>query len=259
MQAAVREATIHMGTTAGKQLLKDISTARQEVTVLSPFLNAEQMQLLLKLHQQNVRITLITTLCHQMIGNLEGYDFRIELIKQFKRKDPEAQHKKESLKGLISFLYIALVSFILGSIYTYFYYYTYAQVCMLVLTVLTLIVLCAAVSELRNTSIYRYTYKTLFPLKIFIDPGNQKIKNSSKHFIHAKAFIIDQKIAYLGSADFTCSSLSSNYESIIRTEDQEAIQELLSEVKRLYNSSSDDMDFVNIEEWGKMIYDEPLK
>lgn len=259
MQAAIREATIHMGTTAGKQLLEDINAAQQEVTVLSPFLNAEQMHLLLKLHQQNVRITLITTLCHNMIGNLEGYDFRAELIKQFKRKDPEAQHKKESLKGLITFLYIALLAFILTGIYTYFYYYVYAQICMLSLVVLTLFVLCAAASELRNTSIYRYSYKTIFPLKIFIDPSNQKIRNSSKHFIHAKAFIIDQRIAYLGSADFTCSSLSSNYESIIRTEDRDAIRELLSEVKRLYSSSSDDMDFVDIEAWGKMIYDEPLK
>ncbi|WPP53348.1 phospholipase D-like domain-containing protein [Catalinimonas niigatensis] len=259
MQAAIKEATIHMGTTAGKQLLEDISAARQEVIVLSPFLNAEQMRLLLKLHQENVRITLITTLCHNMIGNLEGDDFRAELIKQYKRKDPEAEHKKESLKGLITFLYVALFSFILTGIYTYLYYYAYAQVCMLVLVLLTLFVLCTAASELRNTSLYRYSYKTIFPLKIFIDPGNQKVKNSSKHFIHAKAFIIDQSIAYLGSADFTCSSLSSNYESIIRTEDREAIQDLLSEVKRLCNNASDDMDFVDIEEWGKMIYDEPLK
>lgn len=259
MQAALKEATIHMGISAGKQLLEDIHAAREEVTVLSPFLNTEQMHLLLKLHEQNVRVTLITALCHNMIGNLEGDDFRAELIKQFKRKDPEAQHKKESLKGLITFLYIALLAFILAGIYTYFYYYVYAQICMLLLVLLTLFVLFAAASELRNTNIYRYSYKTIFPLKIFIDPRNQKIKNSSKHFIHAKVFIIDQRVAYLGSADFTCSSLSSNYESIIRTEDREAIQELLSEVKRLYNSSSEDMDFVNIEEWGKMIYDEPLE
>lgn len=259
MQAALKEATIHMGISAGKQLLEDINAAQQEVTILSPFLNTEQMQLLLKLHQQNVRITLITTLCQHMIGNLEGYDFREELIKQLKRKDPEAQQKKESLKGLITFLYISLTAFLLTGIYTYFYYYVYAQVCMLILILLTLFVLCATVSELKNTSIYRYSYKTLFPLKIFIDPSNPKIKNSSKHFIHAKAFIIDQRIAYLGSADFTCSSLNSNYESVIRTEDREAIQELNAEVKRLYHSASGDMDFVDIEAWGKMIYDEPLK
>ncbi len=259
MQAAIREATIHMGTTAGKQLLDDIHSAQQEVTVISPVLNEEQMKLLLKLHQKNIRITLITTICHNMIGNLEGYDFRVELIKQFKRRDPDAEQKKESLKGLITFLYITLIVFLVVGVYTYFYYYPYAQVSMAILSTLTLIVLCAAVAELRNTSIYRYSYKTIFPLKIFIDPGNKKIRNSSKHFIHAKAFIIDQKIAYLGSADFTLSSLSSNYESIIRTEDPDAIQGLLSEVKRLYNSSSDDMDFVNIDAWGKMIYDEPLK
>lgn len=259
MQAAIKDATVHMGTSVGKQLLEDIHSARQEVTVLSPFLNEEQMHLLLKLHEQNIRITLITTLCHNMIGNLQGYDFREKLIKQHKRKDPDAEHKKESLKGLITFLYIALIAFVLGCIYTYFYYYAYAQVCMLLLTIFTLIVLFAAASELRNTSVYRYSYKTLFPLKIFIDPSNRSIKNSSKHFIHAKAFIIDQKIAYLGSADFTCLSLRSNYESVIRIEDREAIQELHSEIMRLYRSTSEDMDFVDTEEWGKMIYDEPLK
>ncbi|MDF9801066.1 phosphatidylserine/phosphatidylglycerophosphate/cardiolipin synthase-like enzyme [Catalinimonas alkaloidigena] len=259
MQAAIKDATIHMGPSVGKQLLEDIRSARQEVTVLSPFLNEEQMHLLLQLHAQNVRITLITTLCHNMIGNLQGYDFREKLIKQYRRKNHDAEQKKESLKGIITFLYFALTAFVLGCIYTYFYYYTYAQICMLFLTVLTLIVLFATAAELRNTSVYYYSYRTIFPLKIFIDPGNQRIKNSSKHFIHAKAFIIDQKIAYLGSADFTCLSLSSNYESIIRIEDRGAIQELHSEIMRLYKSTSKDMDFVDTEAWGKMIYDEPLK
>jgi len=257
MQAAIKEATVHMGTNAGKQLLEDIRSARHEVSVLSPNLNTEQMRLLLDLHQQNIKVTLLTTLCQNMIGNLEDYDFRVELIRQYKRKDSEAEQKKESLKDLIKFLAIALVSFIVASVYTYFYYYTYALICFIGLFLIAALVIYAAVTELSRTSIYRYTYKTTFPLKIFIDPQNQKIRNSSKHFIHAKAFVIDQKIAYLGSADFTCSSLNSNYESIIRIEDQAAIQELLSEINRLYKSSSEDMDFVDIEEWGRMIYDEP--
>jgi len=61
----------------------------------------------------------------------------------------------------------------------------------------------------------------------------------------------------LGSADLTCSSLESNYESVVRTEDPTAIQELQAEVQKLLGSAQDAFDFVDVEEWGRMIYSEP--
>jgi phosphatidylserine/phosphatidylglycerophosphate/cardiolipin synthase-like enzyme len=256
MQAAVKEAFIHIGTGAGQELLEGISRAKQEVIVVSPYLTAEQLQMLIGLHAKGVHVQLITTISGGNIGNVQGYDFRAELIRQTKKKDPVAIQKKERLQGLRSFLLAALMAFVTGGIFTYLYYYPYAQMVMLALVVITLILLYAVVMELGSISLYRYRYSTIFPIRVFIDPANRTIRNSSKHFIHAKLFIIDQQTAYMGSADFTCSSLMRNYESIVRIEDYAAIKELLSEVQQLFRKVTDELDFVDVEEWGRMIYAE---
>ncbi|MFP4089150.1 MAG: phospholipase D family protein [Cyclobacteriaceae bacterium] len=259
MLAAVRNATLHMGTSAMRQVMEAIHSATREVCVLSPYLNGEQLELLMQLHEKGIKLMLVTTVCQGSIGNVEGYDFRKELIRQVKRHDPEAREKKESLQGLLSFLWFALLTFAGVGIWTYFYYHLYAQLVMLLLFVLTAIFIYATIGEIRRTKEYHYSYRTLFPIKVFIAPDNRQIRNSSKYFLHAKAFIIDDETAYLGSADFTSSGLSSNYESIIKLTDREAISELKAELQRLYRTSSEDMDFVNIEEWGRMIYEEPRR
>ncbi len=248
-----------MGLNAGKTLMEAISQARHELLVLSPLLTAVQLQLLIKMHERGVKVNLITTIRDGNIGNVEGYDYRTELIRQHKHKDKQAEEKKEHLRGLISFLVLALPVFVLSAALTYFYYHTYAWAVLLVLAIFSVLFLLACISELARTSVYRYTYKTIFPIRVFIDPGNRKIRNASKHFIHAKLFIIDREVAFLGSADFTCSSLLQNYESVVRTEDPVAIRELQAEVQKLFVDAGETLDFVDIEAWGRMIYNEPKK
>ena len=259
MQAAIKEAVVHMGLSAGKTLMEAISQAQQELLVLSPFLTTAQLQLLIRMHEQGVKVKLITTISGGNIGNVEGYDYRAELIRQHKHKDEHAEEKKERLSGLITFLLFAIPAFALTTVLAYLYYHTYAWASLLVLGLLSLIFLFTCISEIARTSVYYYTYRTIFPIRVFIDPRNQRIRNASKYFIHAKLFIIDGTIAFLGSADFTCSSLQQNYESVVRTEDPAAIRELQSEVQKLFGTASDALDFVDIEEWGRMIYAEPKK
>lgn len=259
MQAAIKDAVVHMGLQAGRELMEGIGQARHELMVLSPCLTTAQLQLLIKMHEQGVRVNLITTISEGNIGNVEGYDYRNELIQQHQHKDSQAEQKKESLRGMITFLGTALLVFMACGILTYLYYYAYAQWIMLGLVLLTFVILFATISEYLRTKVHRYTYKTIFPIRVFIDPGNQKIHNASKHFIHAKLFIVDQKTAFLGSADFTCASLQQNYESVIRTEDPLAIRALVAEVQKLFRNASTSLDFVDIEAWGRMIYDEPKK
>lgn len=257
MQAAIKEAVIQMGPKAGKAIMDSISQARQELLVLSPLLTATQLKLLIKMHEQGVKVNLVTTISGQNIGNVDGYDYRRELIKQHKYHDKHAAQKKESLKGYISFLFFALAAFIIIGVLAYFYYHPYAWIVLAALALVSLFLLLVCSAEVARTSVCRYTYKTIFPIRVFIDPCNQKIRNASRHFIHAKLYIIDQAIAYLGSADLTCSSLESNYESVVRTEDPTAIQELQAEVQKLLGSAQDAFDFVDVEEWGRMIYSEP--
>lgn len=259
MQAAIKDAVVHMGFRAGKELMEGISRARQELTVLSPFLTTAQLRLLINMHEKGVRVSLITTISEGNIGNVEGYDYRTELIRQHQNKDTHAEQKRESLQGIITFLSMALLAFVLGGIFTRLYYYAYAQWVMWGLAAITLVLLYATTVEYFKTKVYRYTYKTIFPMRVFIDPYNQKIRNASKHFVHAKLFIVDQSVAFLGSADFTCSSLGQNYESIVRTDDPQAIREMLGEVQKLFSNNNKSLDFVDVEAWGRMIYEEPKK
>jgi phosphatidylserine/phosphatidylglycerophosphate/cardiolipin synthase-like enzyme len=258
MHAALKSATIHLGTSAARQLLQDIKTAGQEVWVLSPCLSAEQMQLLLGLHRRGVRLTLVTSVSRNAIGNVEGYDFRKELIKRVRKKDPEAAQKKDSLKNLLGLLWLLLIGLAAITSWTYYFYHIYVPLTFGTLTFISAAMIYATFRELHHTRDYYFSYRTIFPIRVFIDPGNPLIQNNSRHFLHARAFIIDEKVAYLGSAEFTCSGLGENYESIIRAEDQEAISELKAEIRRLCRGQTEAMDFVDIEEWGRMVYEEPV-
>lgn len=76
-------------------------------------------------------------------------------------------------------------------------------------------------------------------------------------FIHGKIYIIDGHTAYLGSLNFTESGTKYNYETRIRFTDIEAVRKIEEEFDELYNHP--DVAFIGIEEWGKSIYNEPIK
>ncbi len=81
----------------------------------------------------------------------------------------------------------------------------------------------------------RINYKWRFPVSIYK-------KERDKKFIHAKLFIIDDHIAYLGSLNFTTSALepnSYNYESRIHITDKSTVRELNKEFEYLKNNKFD--------------------
>lgn len=258
MQAVINDAMLSMGFGVGKELMNEINQCQRELTIVSPCLTSSQLKLLMEMHDRGIKVQLVTTISEGTIGNVDGYDYRTELIRQYKYKDKQASEKKDSLRGLVSFFWFALLAFLLGAIFSFFYYYAYAQWVMLSLALATVVVMIATFVELKSISLYRYTYKTLFPIRVFVDPSNRKIKNLSTHFVHAKLFLKDAKVAYLGSANFTCST-SDNYESVIKVQDPLVIGELQREVDLLFGNNYKEMDFVDLDEWGRMVYEEPKK
>ena len=78
----------------------------------------------------------------------------------------------------------------------------------------------------------------------------------SDTFIHSKIYLIDEKIAYLGSLNFTSSGTKHNYETRIRTEDPNAIQEVKEEINQLMNHSY--LPERDLQLWGKQLYREPM-
>ena len=107
--------------------------------------------------------------------------------------------------------------------------------------------------KVRSQQIYSYSYKSLFPFKVYIAPDARRINDM---FIHGKIYIIDGHTAYLGSLNFTESGTKYNYETRIRITDVEAVQKIDAEFEELYHHDS--LAFFGIEQWGSYLYPESL-
>lgn len=106
---------------------------------------------------------------------------------------------------------------------------------------------------IRNKRIYSYNYSQLFPFKVYMSPNEDF---DSDMFIHSKIYLIDDKVAYLGSLNFTASGTKHNYETRIRTTDTKAVSEIKNEIYDLMNYS--DLPERDIDYWGSQLYSEPI-
>ncbi len=101
----------------------------------------------------------------------------------------------------------------------------------------------------EKIEIYKYDYSEKLNFKYLRDNYGEKM------FIHSKIYIIDRKIAYLGSLNFTNKGFTSNFETRIRITQQEKIKELVDFVHSVFD---DDINFKKHEMYylGKQIYSE---
>lgn len=53
--------------------------------------------------------------------------------------------------------------------------------------------------------------------------------------VHAKVFLIDRRVAFVGSANLTLSGLLRNFESIVRIEDEEAVAQIADQMEVLWD------------------------
>ncbi|THD68107.1 hypothetical protein E7Z59_08190 [Robertkochia marina] len=94
------------------------------------------------------------------------------------------------------------------------------------LIVPVLLVLLSTFSLFRWKSIPSQRF--IFPTKLW--------SPNSRNRLHTKFYIIDNKIAYLGSLNFTRSGIYNNHESRVRTIDSKVIQSLNQEFEHLMQS-----------------------
>ncbi len=238
---------IYIGRGAGKKLLEDISYARKNVKIVSPYLSAHLVRQLIALRSRGIQVNLITT------DNIEDFYGEYEknihkMIIQQKVVDEHAQAVRNSWISLEKMLlYIMLGSAALLIVLLYSMKdlkILYGLFPLLVLFFIRNYYL----TKIKTKRIYNYHYRQLFPFKVFVsDPGNSS-------FIHSKIYIIDDEIAYMGSLNFTGSGLKGNYETRIRTTDPNAVGRIVTEFNELFHSELRQRD---IQAWGKHLYPEP--
>jgi phosphatidylserine/phosphatidylglycerophosphate/cardiolipin synthase-like enzyme len=241
-----------MGTGAGTKLLKEIGNAQRSVKISSPYLSPKMVDELVWLHEQGIKVTLITS------DKFDSRSYRQEksiqpLIIQNQHLDEEANRmrkkwlfiQKTLMVGSIALTIILAILFLTS--YNSIYLFAFGIAFMLFLGSRY------ASRKTKNTKIYSYTYSTLFPFKVFIAPDSFRFNDM---FIHGKIYIIDGHTAYLGSFNFTESGTKHNYETRIRVTDIEAVRKIEEEFDALYEHP--DLAFFGIEEWGKLIFNQPI-
>lgn len=243
---------IYIGKGAGKKLLNDIRNAKQSIKIVSPYLSPFLISELIKFRKRNLEVELITTdSLEDFYGDKEKNINK--LIIQNRETDNEALEKREKWKDTYKILIYIDVGFLLTLIAIGYYLrdlkIAFGLIPLLVLFLITKLYK----SKIRNKQIYSYWYSQLFSFKVYMSPDTD---DESDTFIHSKIYLIDNKIAYLGSLNFTSSGTKYNYEARIRTEDPNAVREIKEEIHQLLHHSH--LPERDIQVWGKQLYNEPI-
>lgn len=242
---------IYIGKGAGKKLIDEISTAKRNVKIVSPYLSPILIKQLINLHKKGIKIHLVTT------DNIEDFygesDKNIhQLIHQKKVINKEAEAKRsqwENMASVLLFISIGLIAVLLLGLAVY----QQLKLILGLVPIAGLLVIRNSYQEkIRKQRIYHYKYTQLFPFKVFMSQSAQG--GSRNTFIHSKIYIIDDQVVYMGSLNFTASGIKDNYETRIRTTDIQAVQKIVEEFNALfYHSKLPERD---IQFWGSQLYKE---
>lgn len=224
MRTTSSKDSIYLGRNAGEEILEAIKQAKKSVKIVSPYLSADYLKVLVNLSKSGKEITLIA--CDKL-DESSFSDFRIsDIIKSNKVLIPESKEKRiKNLKigGII--LILSIIFLVLGIFQS-------------LLFILAGILLLSGVSFTLYSMLATYSqteYSSIFRLKVF-DSASIK-KPGSTELIHSKVFIIDENICFLGSVNFTYSGFKTHYETAIKVQDVSAVRAISEEIENLYNSS----------------------
>ena len=242
---------LYIGTGAGRKLIEDIGNAKRSVKVVSPFLSPLLTKELIDLHYRDIEVRLVTM---DTIKDFHGPGQRI--LHQLILQDRALDFKREALrskwikrKRMLRYFFI-LMALLFGAIAIW------ERDLIVLWGLLPLLAVWPFIwnhsSKIRNTKIYRYSYRQLFPFKIVATSNSQSY---SHPFIHEKMYLIDGEIAFLGSLDFLDNGTNDSYGIQIRITDQNVIKELVDEFDALFKNS--DYPELDITEWGRKLYSEP--
>jgi len=233
---------INLGRKTGIEVLEEVRKAKKSVKIVSPYLSASYLEELLKLAKKGIKITLITS-DDLPRGNLFSDFKESDVIKQGRKfVDKDKKDKKDI--GIKFSLMTLLFSIILLNLSFLFPILLYISLIFIALGILLLINYCLVKT-------YNYEYYPIFNLKVFDSQSGKKPESTS--LIHSKIFLIDETILYLGSANFTYSAFNTHYETVIKVEDQNAVDKISKEIDKLFSSNY--LKVRDIQEWGKQIYE----
>ncbi len=278
------EISVYIGSSAGKQLMQNIKDAKEEILIISPYVSEKKISQLIELKKKNRNLNIrLGFFDEEIVYNKEKQNILRRLIykKQIvDKKTKEYVIKKVKWYSVLSkFMLIILFLLIFFIVLRFIFYNQYFIDLLddifavpkwlrsnpLNIDYLGILITCFIINKIilnkmekiKKTPIYSYEY---FENK-YINFKYFKIKNM---FIHSKIYIIDRKIAYLGSMNFTNKALGfncvdndygTNFEIRVRISGTDKIKDLVNFVNDMLD---DDYNYkkYSIEGLGKQIYSE---
>ncbi|MDR2767029.1 MAG: phospholipase D-like domain-containing protein [Treponema sp.] len=256
LKTNIENATLYIGTNAGKIISDEINDAKQSIWIVSPYFYERQIDQLLKKYDENIDVRVISTDANNFRKTSQsGYLKKIILQE---RVVLEAKKRK--------YLFLKLVYIVYSTVY-------FASILTLLFLQLKglsnilldykyiigmLILLIPFIRErYKSIKIYTYNYVTKFPMHFVRKPFfvKRKIKVAGDIFVHAKLFIIDNYKAFIGSVNLSNSGFFHSCESCLTIKDKEAVKESCEFFDRLYNVG---WELVDINKIGRQIYPEPV-
>ncbi len=230
---------LYIGTGAGKKLLEEIASAKSSVKIVSPYVSYPLIDHLIGLHNAGISVKLIT--CE----NDSYSDILSKLVHQNVHVAPKAFRLRRRLNVGLWTLYILLViCLISASLFLFSEQWTsfYSGGVFSIVIGILLFTLHWWKSRIVVKS---YSYDTLFPVRVLT---SQHELGRRTTYLHSKIYIIDDRIAYLGSLNFTRGGTEFNYETRIRFNDPATITKINEEFEFLWENSA--FTEVDIAQWG---------
>lgn len=241
---------IYIGAGTGKKLLEDLNAAKHSIKVVSPYISASFIKRLIYLSEKGISVSLV--------ASDDVVQYKSETLKCIKAALRQETHIIESgvkKKKRLSSYRIFLIVLICISLLVFFYapYISFLVKCIPFLIIILFVI---NESKIKKTRIYNYSYRQIFPFKIYINP-NKSALHFSNIFIHSKIYVIDDQIAYLGSMNLTANGMGNNIETRIRTTDKETVFGLSTFVDSLINN--EEKNFIDLNTLGSKLFYEPPK
>lgn len=254
--ASGAESAISMDFGIGKKLLGRVKNAQRSVKIVSPYLSAGYVKTLVELEQRGVEVTLVTADDLDKDGKADR-----ALIGQVRQVDEAGVERRA--RGAYYSLIVAGILFgvvaVCGLVLALLGYpATAVAVAVLGGGFIVSVVFAFSANYFRNMRVYSYAYyATLSRVCVFMSSKNDRTGASEgeRVLVHAKAYVIDDEIAYVGSLNFSYAGFNLNYEVCTEVRNPVAVRRLSERIDTLYENER--LARRDLYKWGRSLHPEP--
>ena len=204
------KAQFMIGCSAGSELYKSLINARESVLVVSPYLDEHLVNCLRELRERGVVVDLVT-----MDDRVRRHNIAKKLVSQRHHRDEAAVTRRR--RGMLWSALGGIVA--IGTAVGLNGLSPWAPLGWFLLPVVAIVF-----GIYWNRGIYRYEYVwTLSDTRVL--PSHYRFDTACP-FVHAKLYVIDREVAFLGSLNFTCKGLFDNFETCVRVDESDDVRDL---------------------------------